>query len=89
MSSVIKGQRVRIQSPYQGRAFQLQQGEVLPDDPEAFDRKAHAPKLIQLAKGDAFTALTRSSGNGEVFVGIERDGHTYACLLLSNSFALL
>jgi hypothetical protein len=67
----------------------LEGGEEIAEDPAAFDRKAHPPKLIPVAKGEQFVALTRELDNGEVFVRAERDGATYACLLLADSFDLL
>lgn len=79
------GKKLIIRAAYQARGFALSPGERLPEDPRAFDRAAHRPKLLQLSKGESVVGLT-SERAGHVLARVERGGETYACALLPDSF---
>jgi hypothetical protein len=85
MTNVRAGQRITSKSTYQARSFLLPRGEEFPPDASSFDRAAHAPRLLQIEKGQAFDVLGLLP-NGQVFVRVESDGKAYACLLLPDSF---
>jgi len=90
MADVIprKGQRVVVGSAYMARGFRLAAGEVLADDPQDFDRQAHAPKLVQLQKDEVCEALTGERA-GQLYVKAERDGEVFACWLLPDSYDVI
>ena len=85
MTNIRTGQRITSKSTYQARSFLLTYGEQFPSDPAAFDRSVHAPRLLQVEKGQSFDVLG-ALPNGQVFVRVETDGKAYACLLLPGSF---
>jgi hypothetical protein len=80
-----RGQRLVSRSAYQARAFVLSAGLELPEDPKAIDRGKLQPRLVPIARGEAFQAIT-GQRDGEVYVRVERDGTALACLLLAGSF---
>jgi len=80
-----QGKRVIIGSGYSARGFLIADGEVVPEDPRSFDRTTHAPRLVQLQKGEVCEALS-GEHNGQLIARVERDGQTFACFLLPSSF---
>ena len=82
---VRRGDQLISRSNYQARGFVLAAGETVPEDATAFDKAAHARRLVPVSKGEAYVALTKDQ-DGEVYVHIAREGQEYACILLADSF---
>ena len=85
--AIIKGQPVISRASYQARGFLLEPGEALPASSQEFQVATHAPRLVQINKGDRLVAAMAGAAE-KLYVRVERDGQSYACVLLPDSFDL-
>ncbi len=85
-SRIAKGQKIIIKQAYSVRGFLLRPDEPISSDYAQFSRDGREPKLVQLHKGEALSAVTNANDDGFVYAQHALDGKSWACVLLPDSY---